>query len=251
MTDHHIHIGQFNEVYYDAVELFELIEKLIPQTKITEVRYSSTSSCRDDVELSGVEEEIVYAQNFESKILTAKPYLWFIPKYAEQGISVDSAAKSFDYCGIKLHPAGQNWYEENPVHLNALHQIFRWADDNKKSVLIHCGTQKCDFPTRFEKFFLEYKNAQIILAHSKPVSETASMVNKYENVFCDTACISEENLILLREKVHDKSKILFGSDFPVTHYFSTHLFGKTHSIEEEYLRNLKIFSSIDSSGGKL
>lgn len=242
MTDHHIHIGQFNEIYYDALELFGIIESTQNQTHITEIRYSSTSSCRDDAELSLVEEEIAYAQSYESKNLAIKPYLWFIPKYAEQGISVESAASAFDYCGVKLHPAGQNWNEENPVHLKVLHQIFRWADDNKKSVLIHCGTQKCDLPTRFEPFFAEYKNARVILAHSNPVGQTAEMLNKYENVFSDTACIKSENLRKLRSLVNNKSKILFGSDFPVTHYFSTHLFGRKWSLEEEYVRNCKILA---------
>ena len=239
MTDHHIHIGQFNEIYYDALELFELIESLSAKTGVTEIRYSSTSSCRDDAELLRVEEEIEYALNFESDVLTARPYLWFIPKYSEQGISVKSAADSFDYCGIKLHPAGQTWDEENPKHEKALREIFEWADENAKSVLIHCGPQKCDIPTRFERFFAEYTNARVILAHSNPVRETAEMVNKYANVFCDTACISLENLRSLREKVSDTSKILFGSDFPVSHYFATHIFGKTHSLEEEYISNAK------------
>ena len=27
MTDHHVHIGQFNEIYYDALKLFALIRK--------------------------------------------------------------------------------------------------------------------------------------------------------------------------------------------------------------------------------
>lgn len=235
MTDHHVHIGQFNEIYYDALELFELIERLVPKTKITEIHYSSTSSCRDDAELSGVEEEIAYAENFESKILVTKPYLWFIPKYAEQGICVQSATQAFDYCGIKLHPAGQNWDEKNTAHLKSLHQIFAWADDNKKSVLIHCGTLPCDIPTRFERFFAEYSNAKVILAHSNPVKETAEMVNKYPNVFSDTACLSKENLTALRQKVTKKEKILFGSDFPVACYFSHRLFGKTRPLEDEYI----------------
>ena len=241
MTDYHVHIGQFNEVYYDALELFELIESVSEQTKITEIRYSSTSSCRDDVELQGVEEEISYAQSFSSNILTAKPYLWFIPKYAEQHISVESAATSFDYCGIKLHPAGQNWDENNPVHLTALHQIFRYADDHKKSVLIHCGTQKCDLPTRFEPFFAEYQNAQVILAHSNPVRETAEMVNKYKNGFCDTACISQKSLNDLKTKINDTNKILFGSDFPVSHYFQTRLFNTSLSLKAEYMRAVRSF----------
>ncbi|MBQ9280626.1 MAG: amidohydrolase family protein [Treponema sp.] len=239
MTDYHIHIGQFNEIYYDAIELFDIIESTQNLTHITEIRYSSTSSCRDDAELSLVEEEIAYAQSFESKNLIIKPYLWFIPKYAEQGISVKSATKSFDYCGIKLHPAGQIWDEENPMHFKALHQIFRWADDNKKSVLIHCGTQKCDLPTRFEPFFAEYRHARVILAHSNPVGQTAEMLNKYKNVFSDTACLEKKNLQKLRALTNDKSKILFGSDFPVSHYFATLLFGERLSLKDEYLKNCK------------
>ena len=41
-----------------------------------------------------------------------------------------------------------------------------------------------------------------------------------------------------------KNKVLFGTDFPVTHYFETHLFGRKISLEEEYIKdcskNLKI-----------
>ncbi len=239
MIDHHIHIGQFNEVYYDALEIFAVIEKLSSETEITEIRYASTSSCRNDVELSGIEEEIAYAQSFKSNTVKVLPYLWFVPKYAEQGISIESAAKTFDYCGIKLHPAAQNWNEENPVHLKALHQIFRWADDNKKSVLIHCGTQGCDIPTRFEQFFREYTKAMIILAHSNPAAETAKLVNRYSNVFCDTACLETENFKKLKMLVQDNRKILFGSDFPISHYYATHLFEKTLSLENEYLKKRK------------
>ncbi len=235
LTDYHIHIGQFNEIYYDAHELFELIESTQGETCVTEIRYSSTSSCRDDAELRLVEEEIAYAQAYESDSICTRPYLWFIPKYAEQGISVESAASSFDYCGIKLHPAGQVWDDGNAVHLKAFRQIFEWADDNNKFVLIHCGPQMCDLPTRFESFFSEYSNARIILAHSNPVKETVEMVNKYKNVFCDTACVERKSLKFLKEKIHNKSKILFGSDFPTTHYFSTHLFGKNVSLKEQYL----------------
>ena len=57
MCDYHIHIGQFNEIYYDALEIFEIIEKVGSQFGINEIHYSSTSSCRDDVELEKVWEE--------------------------------------------------------------------------------------------------------------------------------------------------------------------------------------------------
>ena len=75
MIDYHVHIGQFNEKYFDAHSIFGLIESTSKKTKITEVYYSSTSSCRDDVEFEKVEEEIFYAQSFSSEKLIVKPYL--------------------------------------------------------------------------------------------------------------------------------------------------------------------------------
>lgn len=244
MTDHHIHIGQFNEVYYDAREVFDIIASLTEQTGVTKILYSSTSSCRDDVELCRIEEEIAYAQNFCPKNLTAQPYLWFVPKYAEQQISVTSAMCAFDYAGTKLHPAVQNWDMANATHQKAMHQIFRWADDGGKFVLIHCGTQDCDLPNRFEDFFREYTNARVILAHSNPVVETATMTNKYKNVFCDTAVLNKRKLKVLQNKITDKTKILFGSDFPITNYSNRLLFGKNLTLREQYLKDCEIIYNL-------
>ena len=44
MTDHHVHIEQFNEIYYDALELFALIEKLSTKAGVTEIRPSAVAS---------------------------------------------------------------------------------------------------------------------------------------------------------------------------------------------------------------
>lgn len=251
-TDHHIHIGQFNEVYYDALQVFEIIDSLAETTGVTRLCYSSTSSCRDDAELVLVEEEIAYAQSYNSTFniqdFIVEPYLWFLPKYAEQGISVTSATKSFDYCGIKLHPAGQNWDLQKKTHNKAFHQIFQWASDYNKSILIHCGTMECDLPTRFQFFFQEYPKAKVILAHSNPVEETAQMVNKYKNIFCDIACTEEKNIHLLKSKIQESQKILFGSDFPINHYFNVRLFEKTHSLQEQYLQDcsrIKLLTTIN------
>lgn len=244
MIDYHIHIGQFNEIYYNSSKIFSIIDKISDETKINQIYYSSTSSCRNDVELDKVEEEINYAQNLILKKIHAQPYLWFIPKYSEQGILVEDAVKAFDYCGIKLHPAGQIWDETNFKHIQTLHQIFKWANDNKKIILIHCGKQSYTLPNRFELFFSEYTDAKIILAHSNPIQETANMVNKYKNVFCDTAFVTEQKFKLLYSNINDKSKILFGSDFPITHYYSTHLFLEKKTLKQEYLDNCNVVKYI-------
>lgn len=239
MIDYHVHIGQFNEAYYDALEVFDTIESTASKTGITEIRYSTTSSCRDDAELSGVEEEIAYAENLSSSVLSIKPYLWFIPKYINQKISFESAVSKFDYCGIKLHPFAQEWDFDNLLHIHAMHEIFDWADRNNKSVLIHCGLQKCTSPERFRTFYSEYKNAQVILAHSNPTRETAFFVNNYKNVFCDIAASTKEHVFDICSLVNDRKKVLFGSDFPVTHYFNDRLFDKHFTLKEQYLTDCK------------
>ena len=234
MIDHHIHIGQFNETYYDALEVFEAIEEAGANYGIDEAHFSSTSSCRDDVELLKIEEETSYALSYSGKLKVC-PYLWFVPKYAEANISVFSAAQSFDYCGIKLHPAAQKWDFNKPQHKKCLEEIFEWSAQNKKPVLTHSGSSPEDFPTRFSSFAIDQPNSTLILAHSKPVKKTVQLVNAHKNIFCDIAYIEKRNLKKLLSLVNDKSKILFGTDFPVTHYFNQHLSGKKITLKEEYL----------------
>ena len=246
MTDHHVHIGQFNEIYYDPLQVLDAIETVASQTLITEVHYSSTSSCRDDVELSKIEEEIFYTQQFRSDVLIAKPYLWFVPKYANENISAKSALQGFDYCGIKVHPSAQKWDFENPKHKKCLENIFEAASEKENEafhILIHCGLDTECRPKRFEQFFKEYPEANVILAHSNPADETIEMLKKYKNIKCDIAYSKSETIQKLMQS-DVKNKVLFGTDFPVTHYFETHLFGRKISLEEEYIKdcskNLKI-----------
>ena len=242
MKDYHVHIGQFNELYYDALEIFDVIEST---GLISEVHYSSTSTCRNDVELIGIEEEIEYAQKYESNFLKVKPYLWYIPKYAEENISVQSAISPFDYCGIKLHPFAHQWNFQDKKHIKQIEDIFLWAHENKKQILIHCADNQSCLPNKFEKYFKIFSGAKIILAHSNPVFETVQMVNKYDNVFCDTACINKESFEQLKKEINDTKKILFGSDFPINNYWNKLLFNKSRSLSKEYKETCAILKNLN------
>jgi len=84
-----------------------------------------------------------------------------------------------DYGGFKLHPYGNKWdFENDGKHLEILHKVFDYADRRNFPILIHTGESGVDRPNRFERFFGEYKNAKIILAHSRPVNETIKMLKK-------------------------------------------------------------------------
>ncbi len=228
MLDYHVHIGQFNEVYYDAHQVFSAIENA--GCGVSEIYYSSTSSCRYDVELSKIEEEIEYAQNSGSS-LKVRPYLWYVPKYAELNISVKSASESFDYAGVKLHPYAQKWDFQNPAHLKALDDIFSWASENKKHILIHTGKDEDSRPSRFEPFIKTHPRASVILAHSCPVAETLSLMQKYTNVKCDVSFCSNSKIRRLFSHGVISSRILFGTDFPVTAYLNS---ADSKNLSEQY-----------------
>ena len=224
MTDVHVHIGQFNDKYYDSHAVFNSIEQAAEDFGIDCVQYSSTSSCRYDVELSRVEEEIAFAQNYKSSVIKTQPYLWFTPRYARQGISVKSVLQTFDYCGIKLHPIAHDWDFADSSHKKSLEEIFCCSGETHKPILIHCGVGKVQSPSRFECFIKNHPDAPVILAHSQPCNATIKMMLKYPNVKCDTAFLTTKEIrhLLLCTKRHkiDQARVLFGSDFPITHYYN-------------------------------
>lgn len=239
MTDHHIHIGQFNEVYYDSHSVFEAISQSAEKYGINEVHYSSTSSCRYDVELFRIEEEIEYAQKFQSSILKVKPYFWAVPNYFEERIKFDRAIEKINYCGIKIHPFAHKWNLENTVHRIALEEIFSYSEKYQKSILIHTGGSDSCLPNRFESFFKNFPNAPIILAHCTPLKNTVEMLRKYPQIKADISFVESENIVKMIS-AGLKEKLLFGTDFPVTHYAAE----KSLSLARQYESDCKILQML-------
>lgn len=216
MTDTHIHIGQFKEIYYTAEEVFDAV---FANSSIDRLVFSSTTSCGEGVLYNTVAVEIEAALKLYGAEKTA-PLFWFNPVYIEQGINIEQIMDDLPYHGFKLHPLINNWDFENPEHFKALRKTFDYAAQNKLLVLIHTGEGDVELPDRFQAFFGLYPTVQFILAHSRPAEITITMLRKYDNVYCDSSFAPEERL----QKIAAAgfvSRILFGSDFPITHYFRT------------------------------
>jgi hypothetical protein len=232
MLDTHIHIGQFEEEYYEFERVFEAI---FASEKITQIRYSSTSSCIFDVKYSFVFKEIEASQKqYENK---ATPLFWFVPDYVNQGVKIETAMSELNYGGFKLHPLGNNWnFESDTKQMEILHEIFDYADKRNLPIKIHTGESGVDRPNRFEQFFGKYKNAQIILAHCRPAAETVELMEKYTNVFGDTAFAPKERIDLVKNAGFG-DRIIFGTDFPITHYF----YGREKgiSLKQQYSEDLQ------------
>jgi predicted TIM-barrel fold metal-dependent hydrolase/ribosomal protein L37AE/L43A len=216
MTDNHIHIGQFEEIYYDPLEILRIVK----DAEVTEAAYSSTTSGKEGVKYSEVYSEIAKAVSMFSPEIF-KPYLWFVPSYRAEGLTAEKAFSDAPYKGIKIHPFANDWdLSQNNIR-SCLHGLFEFAQDKNLPVLIHTGPNGVDAPGRFEAFFGKYPKTTIILAHCRPIEEAIAMLKKYPNVRGDTAFVPIEWVQMLADnKLEDK--IILGSDFPVTHYWTTH-----------------------------
>jgi predicted TIM-barrel fold metal-dependent hydrolase len=216
MTDIHVHIGQFKEIYYTAEEVFDAV---FAGGSIDRFVFSSTTSCVEGVLYDTVVAEIEAALKLYGPEKTA-PLFWFNPAYLEQGINIEQIMDDLPYQGFKLHPLINNWDFENPDHIKALRKAFDYAAQNELPVLIHTGEGDVHSPDRFQAFFGLYPTVQFILAHSRPAETTITMLQKYSNVYCDSSFAPEESLQKITVAGF-ASRILFGTDFPITHYFRT------------------------------
>lgn len=220
MIDNHIHIGQFEGIYYDPLEVADIVMTAAPG--ITGFAFSSTSSCTEGVSYIRIEKEIAdFLERMPYAPEAARPFFWFIPDYIKQGVNIENALSVIPYKGIKLHPYVQKWDFENSNHLEALRGLFDYASDAMLPVLIHTGHSGVDSADRFERFFIEYRDVRFVLAHCRPLDTAVRMLETYANVSGDTAFMPEEDTRDLAD--HGLGhKIIFGTDFPITHYFRTH-----------------------------
>jgi predicted TIM-barrel fold metal-dependent hydrolase len=233
MVDHHIHTGQFNETYYDLAEIIEIVME-----KCEGLCFSSTTSCKDGVLYTEVEKEIADTlAGIAWSAETVRPFLWYSPTFVGQGVTVEKAMRNLPYKGIKIHPLADRWDLSDTKKLEIAHDIFEYAGQHKLPVLIHTGPNGVDAPAAFSRFFSLCSETKCILAHCRPTEETIPLLREYPNVYGDTAFLPEENV----RKIADENlthKILPGSDFPITHYFSNKYGNeKSVTLREQYNRD--------------
>jgi hypothetical protein len=217
MTDSHIHIGQFYDTYYDPCEII----RIVMDSGMEGLIFSSTTSCVDNISYTKVEREITgLFSHVPWSAEIVKPYLWYIPAYAAQGVSPETAMANMPYKGIKLHPLAHHWDLGDKKMVSILHSLFDYADQHNLPFLIHTGHSGVDAADTFSTFFSEYPEVKVTLAHCRPLDKTIGMMQKHENVYCDTAFVEEGSIRQIIEAGF-ASRIVSGSDFPITHYYRT------------------------------
>jgi len=233
LTDNHVHIGQWNDIYYCPLEILQIVA----EQGIKSCVYSSTTSGVKNLKYSRIEKEISTAAKIFSPS-KFKPYFWYIQPYIKSGITAKNAFENLPYKGIKLHPKLFRWNFHDKTHAKALHSLFSYAAENDIPVLIHTGPESFTKPEFFEPFFAEYSTVKFTLAHCRPVDETIAMFTLYKNVYGDTAFLPEEDLLKIIKAGFSK-RIILGSDFPLTHCYAINP-PRKWTLQMQYARDVEM-----------
>ncbi len=250
--DYHVHIGQYGAAYYFADRVFAALYA----AGVREVWFSSTTSCLYCKESAaaraeksiyeaaptafdlyeGVRREVRDALNAAEEIgMQAHALYWVVPDvhFAKSaGVTIERAMAETPYDGFKIHPRAQAWNVHDAHTASLAKSVFDYAERHGKRILIHCGEDTCDSPRLFEPFIKAHPRALVQLAHCRPVSETLTMLKNYPNTVCDTAMAAEDAVQQIRAAGYG-GRLVYGSDFPITHWHSSH---PTHAPMETELR---------------
>lgn len=236
MTDFHVHIGQYEKAYYYADRVFSVLKK----NGVDEVYFSSTTSCifcKESTNIQFSEHErknapsastLYEAIRYEVKnaLVCAKEIgikthalYWVVPDFhfANCALTIKKAMDDVPYDGFKIHPFAQKWNLKDERTAGLAEEIFDYTEKNKKRIVIHTGVDDFCSPKLFEKYTASHKDVLVQLAHCRPLRQTVYMLDHYENVFCDSSMTNRET-IAETENNGLKNRVLYGSDFPITHW---------------------------------
>lgn len=150
----------------------------------------------------------------------------------------EDAVEQLDYCvktlglrGIKLGPIYQNMHPHDPK----FKALFARAAMLEVPILIHQGTTFCSNvslevanPVLLQAIALEHPNLKMVIAHmGHPwIAETFVLIRKHPSLYTDISALYYRpwqfyNALVLAQEYGVTSKLLFGSDYPVTTPAST------------------------------
>ena len=239
--DYHVHIGQYCKAYYYASRVFSALKAF----GTDELWFSSTTSCIYCKESAAahaapalyaaapsalklykaVHSEVQDALNAAAGVgIQAHPLYWVVPDIhftQDAGIAVARVMEETPYDGFKLHPRAQQWDLQDERTAALAEEIFAYAEQHGKRILVHCGDDPCESPRLFEPFIQKHPGITVQLAHCRPAAETLALLQAYPNTVCDTAMANTEVVSRITAAGFG-GRIVYGSDFPIPHWRSVH-----------------------------
>lgn len=231
-VDWHVHIGRFDDADYTGERVFAALKA----GGTDEAWFSSsTSGTGLGTEMAGrgetgaaeayrkIRREVMDALAAAKRMgFKAHALYWVMPEVhlAEDApVDIARAMEETPYEGFKLHPRGNRWDLEDERTARLAEEVFAHAEAHGMPVLIHCGRDDFELPTKFEAFVARHPGATVQLAHCRPLQETLYMLRKYPNTVCDTSFAAKPAQVIIRASGYGE-RMRFGTDFPATHWFA-------------------------------
>lgn len=207
MIDSHVHVGWFVDRYHAPDE----ITIALREVGIDTIAVSSTSTCAEEYDYV-INEMLWFQEEWGEHVF---PFLWITPQMIRtEGINKLLSA-GIKWRGLKMH------WQANPefcYNSRLLHQVMAHVDLLNLPILLHTGEFPECHASVFESLLEQFHSRTFILAHGRPLNETEKLLEKFRNIYVDTAFMPIENVLYLIKKGLS-TKILWGSDCPINEHF--------------------------------
>ena len=249
MHDIHTHIGQFYQTKYDFHNIFMALKNNgITETTFAYLTPLFTDSAPAIEFYNAMTQETKAALDFAKKIdLKVNPLYWIDPMVLFCGITLESILNDLDYKGLVVHPFLNDWNPSDEKRANLLTQIFEFAEKKNYEIYFHTGCSERDNPLNFEKWFVEYPQVKVHLAHCKDPEPIIKLFSKCKNLVGDTAFCPQDSYEAIC-KAGFKDRMFFGTDFPISHWYQHYRDGifssDEKSLTESYRKTLKEYEEI-------
>lgn len=240
--DCHVHFGQYYHLYYQP----SLVIKALCRNGVRRAWVSSTTAC---IAPGSPEEARYLSRHIDEEMeeaageanacnMTLVPLYWAVPRRYSDLDKADGVR----YAGFKIHPKIGEWGHKNGQEL--LRRVCTFAAERRFPVLIHTGVDADDSPLLFEKYYADFPEVTFVLAHCRAPREIVRLFEKYGNLLGDTAfCPAESYEEICRAGF--SPRMLWGTDFPITHWCSRTGDAVTlSSLSENYKKILQDFKPI-------
>ena len=209
MTDSHVHVGWFVDRYHSPDDVTVQLRSV----GVKSVLISSTSTCAEDYDLVLHEMEWLQDEWQENLI----PALWITPRMLKEGKLQYMLDSGVPWKALKMHWQAHTEFFSAPDLVETVLTDSRLV---KLPILLHTGRfPECEACV-FERLIAHYPDRTFILAHGRPLDDTILILNKYNNVYVDTAFMPISDIMRLIDANLAK-RILWGSDAPINeHFFS-------------------------------
>lgn len=224
MIDSHVHVGQFFDIYTTP----GLLSNEMKEVGVDYYAVSSTTMCDEDYE------KVLYEIRELIRLDGAKvlPVLWVTPNLIIEDKESLFLNSEIAWKMIKIHPQlHPDFWQENE---ECMDYVVRLCQELRIPLLIHTGERNSCEVRHFVPIIERHPSQIFVLAHGRPISETIVVMERYPNVWVDTAFMPVDHMVKLAS-AGLTDRILWGTDVPINKYFfkdnSTSIYYKERIME--------------------